>query len=229
MEELKKDLESLVQKAQETGKSNISYIRTEESGDYSGEKGTKSTLPTEDAQYIFTPRRKNSKPLQKVEKTPFQEQKLSCLVQRFQSIGADENKEIKKISNEITRLYRSINKMASDAREKYGLDLTALEPKTLNQASQPFPKPQLSLLEVSFSQSPLKLASSKSKKERPEYTIKFRDNKVPSKLMKQLLKHQKSQQNESGLSSNNNSRLILRDIEYNKFGLQNKKLPSVYD
>jgi hypothetical protein len=152
---------------------------------------------------------------------------VSNLVREFQSKKFSENRKIKRISSDISKLYRKINRMASDAKDKYDLDLDPLDHKS--SFSNPKSFQRISLLEgfsYSLLQSPVPHFSSKNRKNYPEITIKFRDNKIPTNLMKKL---SKQTQNDSISISINNSKLLLPDISCDKFGLKNKNLPSIYN
>ena len=169
---------------------------------------------------------KNLKNLTKSTNKINQSHDISSLIKAFRSSDANENKKIKKMSSDVSKLYRKINKMASDAKEKYGLELFLIDPH-----SQPHSNFQslhrsplhdgISIIDPYLHQSPLPLIT-KGKSPCPEYTIKFRDNKIPTNLMKKLAK---GYQNDSSII--NNSKILLLDSD--KFGLNNKNLPSVYD
>ena len=170
---------------------------------------------------------KNFKNLTKSTAKINQSHDISSFIKAFRSSDANENKKIKKMSSDVSKLYRKINKMASDAKEKYGLELFLIDPHP-----QPHSNFQslhrsplldgLPIIDPPLHQSPLPLIT-KGKSPGPEYTIKFRDNKIPTNLMKKLAK---GYQNDS-FSIINNSKILLPDSD--KFGLNNKNLPSVYD
>lgn len=174
---------------------------------------------------------KPNKPFKKLTKSTVtvktnQSHDISSLIKAFRSSDANENKKIKKMSSDVSKLYRKINKMASDAKEKYDLELFLIDPHPHPSNLQSLYRSPLldglPMIDLPIHQSPLPLIP-KGKSPCPEYTIKFRDNKIPNNLMKKLAKRH---QNDS-FSVLNNSKILLPDSD--KFGLNNKNLPSVYD
>lgn len=144
-----------------------------------------------------------------------------------------EHKKFKKISADIAKLYIKINKMASEAKSNYGIDLNPMEP--LKNCSNLKITPDIlkfkkhdndnnllsheSIIKEKFEKNKLNLDFSIFSQ---NISINYRDNKIPANIMKKLRMKKNEEKSDS-------SRIILPNISYNKFGLKNKSLPSIYD
>ena len=147
-------------------------------------------------------------------------------LQNFYQSHSYQNKKLKNISNDISKLYKKINKLTINAKCKYDLELDNI---------QPIPTPAPDFKEILKSPSfnfpylennitpklPIKIKSFSLFK---DFTHKYRDNKIPAQYMKKL-----SVFDRSDLNISKNSKLILPDLNYDKLGLKNKSLPSLYD